>query len=265
MSRSRSGQSMRVLLAGLVLVGETPSSEDLVILDGELIETIGTEMFGASVLGPLYVSAEQLSVEQPDNEVLVAATTKLRERFLPGFGEGPKFGSAVARDLATAIRERRAVEITYTRAWEPGVHSRTIHPYVFETTSRGLEVDAEPAEKPGEVRTFLIGNIRDVQVLSEHFQTPDDVERRCLDNRATKTVEGRVPTNRRWTIEKWAERATFDHSDSQMSTFEAELLEPYEHRVSLMMLVAGPQARLLRPDDELAAGLANRLLELHNL
>ena len=262
---SRQGLPSDAMLIWIEQVGSKPTDDDLVMLDAELIDVIGTEMFDASVLGPLYVAAEQLSVEEPENEVLATATTKLQQRFLPGFREGSKFGSSVARDLASAMREHRAVRITYARVWDPGVHTRIIHPYAFETTSRGLEVDAEPAEKSGEVRTFLIGNIRDVQVLNECFNITEDVERRRLDNRATKAVEGCVPKDRRWTIEKWSEQTTFEESDTDSFKFEAELLQPYEDRVALMMLMAGPRARLLGPDDELAGKRAQRLLQLHGL
>lgn len=243
-----------------------PSDDDWVVLNVDSEQILGIHQFDAAVLGPLYAAAEQLLAEEPGNEVLRQATERLRLRFLPGVQPLQQFRGARNAVLRDAIERRRRVRIVYSRQWNPGLTERVIEPYELVHTSRGPEVDAGPVDGAGQIRTFLVHRIRELEVLDEAFERPADATELSVAKRALTRITGFVPPAGRWVLDKWAERVTVVAEDPTGVRFVAHVLPPVGWRCGLMMLMAGPTAWLDDVTlDEQRAVLARRLLEHHGL
>lgn len=243
------------------------SDEDVVVLAGDLEDFLGTERFDAQVLGPLYTAAEDLLAQEPDNEALASAATKLREQFLPGIKPRRHYGQATIAATAEAIRLNRKMRIIYSRAWQPGVTERVIEPYRLVNTRRGYEIDAGPIDEAGNLRTFIISRIHDYEVLESEFDRPPNAAELSDAMRETVAVTGFVPQASRWAINKYAERVKWlDDSGDDDVVFVAHVLPPVSERVALMALVAGPGLALDDEQYEVARGqLARRLWDQHRL
>ncbi len=245
---------------------QPPSDGDQVVLNATSMDVLGVEQFDATTLGPLYQAAERLLLEEPDNEVLQDAVAILRQRFLPGVRRARHFNAPRVAELAQAIRENRRVRIVYSRAWQPGVTERVIEPYELNHSSRGAEVDAGPVDQNGEIRTFLVNRIREMEVLDETFERPADAAELSITARALVPISGYVPQSGRWAVAKWSERTKVTGEDPDGVAFTADLLPPVGWRCALMMLMAGPEAYLDDEDADVeAASLAERLLAHHGL
>jgi proteasome accessory factor C len=141
------------------IVSESPADE------------LGVEYVDAGELALVYTAALALHDIEPDNDDLGGAIDVLTETM---FGE-PAGAPDVQADvqswnkplqpLQQARRERRVARIVYSRAWAQGVSEREIEPYRLVQTRRGWEVDAGPVDDEGRLRTFLLSNIREVEVL----------------------------------------------------------------------------------------------------
>lgn len=243
-----------------------PSDEDVVELLVPAEDILGVEQFDATVLGPLYQAAEQLLAEEPDNDVLADAVDLLRTRFLPGVLRPRHYRSRWAATLRRAIEERRRVRIVYSRAWNPGVTERVIEPYELNYSARGAEVDAGPLDEGGQIRTFLVNRIREMDLLEQTFVRPDNALALTVAARGLTPVTGYVEHRARWAVELWSERLEVGDSDESGLSFTAHLLPPVEWRCALMRVAAGSSLDL--DDEELETEgslLAVRLLEHHDL
>lgn len=233
--------------------------------DAPLTE-LGLEYFSADVLGPLYQSARQLAALEPDNEVLAGAVQRLSETLMAGIDGTAPYGGEIAGALRQASRERRRVRIDYWRAWRPGVSRRVIEPYRVVSTRRGFEVDAGPPDATGDIRTFLVSGIRDLEVLDETFERPADVQRRIERSRALTPVRLVVPRDLQWVVSRFAESSRVVRADADIEV-EAQVLPPVADRVGLMMTIAGAEAFVVSPEWLADAGpvTAARLIEHHGL
>lgn len=227
---------------------------------------LGTERFGAAVLAPLYEAAAELSLHEPDNEVLAGATATLLRRFLPGMRPHSRFRAETIAELSRAIGSGNQVRIRYSRAWEPGVFDRVIEPYALVRTRRGIEVDAGPIHADGSIRTYLVSRILGIETLPQQFERPEDADRIAAAHREPTIVTGRVPQDREWAIRKWADEFRVVARTDEGTRFRAALLPPVPSRAGLMQLVAGPDAHFDDPDlRDAAATLAEDLLAHHDL
>lgn len=227
---------------------------------------LGTERFGAAVLGPLYEAAAELSLREPDNEVLARATATLLEEFLPGLRPEGQFRADTIAELSRAIGSSHPVRIRYSRAWHPGVSDRVIEPYALVRTRRGIEVDAGPIHADGSIRTYLVSRISAVETLPGTFERPANADRICATHREPTIVTGVVPRGREWAIRRLAEDFQAAAPVDEVTRFRAALLPPVEWRAGLMLLVAGPAAHFDDPAlPEAAATLATQLLAHHDL
>lgn len=78
-------------------------------------------------------------------------------------------------------------------------------------------------------------------------------------------MEVEVPHEGRWAVEKQAESVEVISEDEMSVRLRAHLLMPVRQRVGLMLIDAGPSARVIGPAECMDAGqeLARRLLAHH--
>ncbi|MFN8125261.1 MAG: WYL domain-containing protein [Candidatus Nanopelagicales bacterium] len=146
-----------------------------VVLDRDLSRT---DPFGVRLEVPqivqLVVYAEQLLDQEPDNEELRSAIDKLRLTWLPAMSVAARTfpTSPILPLIRRAIVEHRRLQFTYTREWTPGTSTRVVDPYQLRQTPLGYEMDAGPVGADGHIRTFLVGNMSDPEVLDDTFPEP---------------------------------------------------------------------------------------------
>lgn len=245
---------------------DDPNDAEIVrILDPRPTEEIGVEYVDAAELALAY-SAARLELDAAFNNDLAEAVEVLEETM---FGEAVPLASGqlpvaeVLGRLRAAHGSGRRVRIEYSRAWLHGVATRVIEPYRFVQTRRGWEVDAGV---DGAARTYLLSNIRSVEVLDEAYVVPPRIEELLAAQRRTETVRVRLPFGARWAAEMYAEQVSVVAEDEAMVTLDLELLPPLQQRVGLLLLVAGPDAEVVDAPSLAGAraALALRLLHHHD-
>jgi proteasome accessory factor C len=113
--------------------------------------------------------------------------------------------------------------------------------------------------------TYLLSNVRELEVLDEVFDPPAGVEALLADQRRTTTVRMEIPFGAQWAAPMYAERVTTVADGDETVTLDLELLEPVSQRVGLIMLAAGEEVRVISPGGLVASGLdvARQLLDHH--
>lgn len=228
---------------------------------------IGAEHLSAGDLATLYTAGTALLEVDPDDEDLAGALAVIAETMYGESAATPYVGDWTrhVKDLQDAQEQRRRVRIVYSRAWRPGVTDRVVEPLRLVQTRRGWEVDAGPVGPEGNLRTFLLSNIRLVEVLDEEFEPPSGLASLLARQRATWTVRMEAAQDARWAARQHAETVTVVGEDEETFTADLELLAPVGERVGLIMLASGPSIRVISPGAVLpeAMGLVKELLEHH--
>ena len=245
---------------------EDPLDAEIVrIIDERPTEELGVEYVDASELALIYTAARALLEIDPDDEALAGAIDVLTETMTgkPLAHDGAPLG--MLAPLQDAVQACKRVMISYSRSWHAGVVERTIEPYRLVQTRRGWEVDAGPPDEGGNLRTYLLSNVRSCEVLPETFEAPAELESLLERQRTTSTVRVRLPHDARWAADMYAEQAAVVADDEASVTLDLALLEPVERRVGLLLLAAGPDACVLDPSGLIASAsaLARELLEHH--
>jgi proteasome accessory factor C len=245
-----------------------PAEAEVVrIVNERPADELGVEYVDASELAMVYTAALAL-YDIEGGEDLGAAIDVLTETLMgePGGQPEPVAWNRPLRPLQEAVKRRRAVRIVYSRTWQHGVSTRVIHPYRLMQTRRGWEVDAGPPDSAGGLRTFLLSGIRDVEVLEEDFELPEELPGMLEAQRATSTVRVVLPHAARWAADMYAERVTVVRADEDDAELDLELLPPLVDRVGMLLLAAGPDAFVVEPPELQVAGveLAEELLIHHS-
>jgi predicted DNA-binding transcriptional regulator YafY len=230
------------------------------------VSDVGTKFLSLGELAAVSRAGYDVLAAEPENTVLEAALDKLGASVLDGFDAGgPRWLGDKARKVRQAVREQRRVRIDYARAWQPGVVERLIEPYRVVHTRRGWEVDASVPGEGGKLRTFLVSGIQDLDILSETFTRPSDVDDRIEANRREAEVDVVVPHGARWAVELYAESAELVVEEEKSVTLRARLLPPIERRLGLLLIAAGGDAAVVGPSELADAGrqVAAELLEHH--
>jgi proteasome accessory factor C len=149
--------------------------------------------------------------------------------------------------LQDAVEHRHRCGIVYSRAWREGVLERVIEPLRLVQTRRGWEVDAGPVGPEGNLRTYLLSNVRELEVLDETFDPPSHLDVRLAEQRSTTTVRMELAQDARWAADMYAEQVDVVREDEEMFEADLELLPPAGERVALLMLASGPASRLIEP------------------
>lgn len=245
-----------------------PSTAQIVRMVDEAGE-LGVEYVDAAELALVHTAAHTLLDVEPDNEHLRAALAVLEETMLgatdaPSDARAARWNQALPL-LQQAREQQRAVRIVYSRSWDHGVFAREIEPYRLVQTRRGWEVDAGPLQADGDLRTYLLSNIRNVVLLDRTFEMTDEL-RPVLDTlRETTTVRVGLPQSARWAADFYAEKVTHVDDDEEMAILELELLPPLTQRVGMLLLAADNNAIVVSPSELDQAGvvLAEELLTHH--
>lgn len=249
---------------------EDPGTAGIVRIGADGPVDLGVEYVDAGELAHVYTAALALLDIEPGNTDLADAIDVLAETMV---GAGAAVDATDDRpdrnrllpDLQRAREERRVVRIVYSRAWAPGVSEREVEPYHLVQTRRGWEVDAGPVRADGSLRTYLLSNIRSVEVLERTFEVPPDLEELLAAQRATTRVKVVLPQSARWVADSYAERVTFVRDDHEYAEVDLELLPPVGRRVGRLLLAAGRDAFVVDPpalQDE-AAVAAEELIRHH--
>lgn len=216
-------------------------------------------MLDVSQIVELLNYADHLLVQEPDNEALRTAAALLQVTWVPGMTLASRQfpPSPLLPLIRQAIVERRKLRFTYSREWRPGTAARDVDPYELRQTHLGYELDAGPVRKNGHIRTFLVRNIADLTVLSETFADPPD-KRTLIDrNRATIKVRVVVPKAVGRAYESLAQDLVVEGTATEADEdweLVVTLQQPFEERLALFLMRAGPEAFLV-PD----IGLLNDL------
>lgn len=251
-----------------------PNQADIVrISEGRPLDELGVQYVDASELALVYTAARALLDIEPDNRDLAEALAVLTATMGVPLAEGaagvpdiPRWNRPLG-PLQQAQAARRQVRISYSRAWRPGAGERVIEPYRLVQTRRGWEVDAGPLDDQGRMRTYLLSNIRDAEVLDDTFELPDDLAGRLAKQRERAVVDVVLPHSGRWAADMYAEDVEVLQADEEVVKLRLGLLPPLEQRVGMLLLAAGPEAFVVDPPalDSAGAVLAEELLTHHSV
>jgi predicted DNA-binding transcriptional regulator YafY len=238
------------------------SAEVLRVVNDQPGAELGVQYLSAQRWLEVYAIASRVSEMRPEDGDLAAAVGIIAERILGDFPTRPD--SDIGRVLATAITHRRAVRLQYSRAWQPGVTTPTVHPLRLVETARGWELDA--ALPDGGLRTYIIERIRSAEPTGERFSVPDNVRSLLAEQRRPTTVGLVVPQGYQWVVDRYADSSEVVDQDEADIEVRADFLPPVAERVGLILITA-PGSFVSQPQDlETAAReTAGRLLQHHGL
>lgn len=248
-------------------VGSDTEDATVVRLVGDSSSGLGAEHLGAGDLALLYTAGTALLDTHPDDPHLAAALGVIAETMYGEPTVAPRVGdwNQLLDPLRRGMQERRRVEIVYSRAWSPGVSTRTVEPLRLVQTRRGWEVDAGPVAQDGSLRTFLLSNVRSAVLLDEPFEPPEGAGRLLERQRSTSTVRMELAQEARWAADMYAEKVHVVEDGEEVFVADLDLLPPVGQRVGLLMLASGPTTRVLAPTSVLptACGVIEELLHHH--
>jgi len=231
---------------------------------------LGVDYLDAGELALVYTAASAaLETSGPAGDPdLASALDVIVETMYGEATPGPQNGwrSPHLDDLKRAASEHRLVRLVYSRQWDSGIFERVIEPWrLVQTTVRGWEIDAGPVASNGRLRSYLLSNIRDLEVLDETFSLPDDAAARLAEQRQTSLVTLELPHRSRWALDEYAEEVAVIAQNDESFIAQVALLEPVGWRVGLLMLAAGLDSRVIVPAGLVSEGpaLAARLLAHH--
>lgn len=207
---------------------------------------LGAEYLSAGDLAVLYTAGLALLETDPDDADLAAALSQIAETMYGAPAAQPEVGSwtRLLGPLREAEEQHRRVRIEYSRSWRQGVDTRDIEPLRLVQTRRGWEVDAGPVGHNGTLRTYLLSNIRSLEVLDETFEEPAGVQSLLARQRRTERVRVDLAQDARWAVDMYAEQHHVVTEDTEVFTADLELLPPVVDRTALLMLAGGPSTRV---------------------
>jgi hypothetical protein len=132
------------------------------------------------------------------------------------------------------------VRLTYARFWSPVIEEKIIAPYWLIRTRRGWELDAAPGDGLSDLRTYLLNNVREMEILDSSFEPPADLAAVITKHRTETAVVLEVPHDTRWAVDKYAERVELITDSPDRAVLRVHLLQPVRLRVGMMLVAGGP-------------------------
>lgn len=219
-------------------------------------------------LGAVLQQAQDLVQIDPSDTAMARVVAEIRSRWLPGVTDvwRPGYEGQYEHLFAEAIAAKRCVWIRYERLWRPGIVEREIQPYDLVRTHRGFEVDAATPQEPTTIKTYLVDQIREAEILDDTFERPTAVAELCARHRSTTEVVVVVPKDREWAAEYLSEEVVVEARDDE-TQLRLSVLEPVAERVGLVVIQAGPDAFVASPREITGAPaeVAAKLWDHHGL
>lgn len=217
------------------LVGADPGQE------------LGIAYISLTALARYYRIASDAVTLDPDNVVLASSLSKLHEALFPSLQVVPAEPWQQLAELRSAIAARQQVRLTYARFWSPVIEEKIIEPYWLIRTRRGWELDAAPGDGLSDLRTYLLSNVREMEILDSSFAPPADLAAMITKHRTETAVVLEVPHDTRWAVDKYAERVELITDSPDRAVLRVHLLQPVRLRVGMMLVAGGPTARVREP------------------
>jgi proteasome accessory factor C len=226
-----------------------PSESTVVRLTGDGSPRLGVEHISPGDLAMIYTAGVALLETDPNDAHLDEALAVIAETMYGAPGPEQHVGTwnPFLPALQDAVEHGRRCRIVYSRAWREGVLERVIDPLCLVQTRRGWEVDAGPVGPEGNLRTYLLSNVRELEVLDKTFDPPSHLDIRLAEQRSTTTVRMELAQDARWAADMYAEQVDVVREDEETFEADLELLPPADDRVALLVLASGPSSRLLEP------------------
>ena len=226
-----------------------PAESTVVRLAGDGSPRLGVEHISPGDLAMIYTAGVALLETDPNDTHLDEALSVIAETMYgePGPEQHVGTWNRFLPALQDAVEHCRRTRIVYSRAWREGVLEREIEPLRLVQTRRGWEVDAGPVGPEGNLRTYLLSNVRALEVLDETFDLPSHLDVRLAEQRSTTTARMVLAQDARWAADMYAEDVAVVIEDEDEFEADLELLPPAGERVALLMLASGPSSRLIEP------------------
>ncbi len=225
---------------------ETPETDEMTAADPSTVVRVassaptglGVEHLSSGDLAMIYTAGLALLDVRQDDQDLADALTVISETMYDAPTGAPRIAdwNRFLPSLREAQATNRRVRIVYSRMWHAGVSDRVIEPLRLIQTHRGWEIDAGPVGQEGSLRTYLLTNVRDVELLDEIFEEPADAYLLLHRQRTTSTVRLVVAQDARWAADMYAESVDVVTEDEEFFEADLELLPPAGPRVGLIML-----------------------------
>lgn len=216
---------------------------------------LGIAYISLTALARYYRIASDAVALDPDNLVLASSLSRLHHALFPSLQVVPAEPWQQLAELRSAIAARQRVRLTYARFWSPVIEETIIEPYWLTGTRRGWELDAASGDGLSDLRTYLLSNVREMEILDSSFEPPTDLAVVITKHRTESEVVLEVPHDTRWAVDKYAERVELITDSLDQAVLRVHLLQPVRLRVGMMLVVGGPTARVLAPDDLRSAGM----------
>ncbi|MGQ0466152.1 MAG: WYL domain-containing protein [Sporichthyaceae bacterium] len=205
---------------------------------------LGADYLSAGDLSVVYTAGVALLDVEPGNADLAEALAVIAETVYGEPASAPWGGGDRTRELLALLQEaqerRRKLVIVYSNAWRETVGERIVEPLRLVQTKRGWEVDAGPVGPEGNLRTYLLSNVRSAELLDDGFEPPPGETALLARQRRTTTVRMTIAQDARWAASQLAERVVVVAEDEEQATLDLAFLPPVGERVGLIMLASGP-------------------------
>ena len=247
-----------------------PNDAEIVkVLDARGADELGVEYVDASELALIYTAARALQEIDgrpgPRRSRRRARRDDVR-RQSDRRSDARRRGTGCSSRSRSAARAGGRAHRLLPRLGRRGPRARSSSLTGWSQTGRGWEVDAGTSEQRGEAAHLHRRQLREAELFDETFELPEEMPQLLEAKRATSRVRVELPQSGRWAADMYAESVTVVDDQETTAVLDIDLLPPLEHRLGLLLLAAGAEARVVEPVElgGAAANLAEKLLLHHS-
>lgn len=187
---------------------------------------LGVEQLSAGDLALIYTAGlSLLDVNESDRE-LAEALEAIAETMYGEPATQPKPGDW-NRFLHPLNRRRRNGAASRSSTPEPARRLRTNHRAAAARTDPPRLGDRRRSDGPeGNLRTYILSNVRSAELLEETFEPAAQSERLLESQRKSTTVRMELTQDARWAADMYAERVALVEQDESKFVADLQLLPP---------------------------------------